>query len=140
MLTDGLTKEWKIGHLYRTLLQAGVIKTVRWVVLTRGAHSFNIAAEKWQVHNEEKVTKNKLTIIPKPHAHAHSYTMKKTHAKFQNDWLIVLIVLGFNNMSTLVGHVVLSPREKEIREIVEEMKERDREKRGTGVKGKKQKK
>ena len=31
--------------------------------------------------NEEKATKNVLTIIPKPHAHPH--TMKKTHANFQ---------------------------------------------------------
>ena len=31
----------------------------------------------------EKVTKNVLTILPKPHAHPH--TMKKTHAKFQNN-------------------------------------------------------
>ena len=30
-----------------------------------------------------KVTKNVLTIIPKPHAHPH--TMKKTYAKFQNN-------------------------------------------------------
>ena len=39
-----------------------------------------------------------------------------------------LIVLGFNDMSTLVGHFVLSPREREkkLGEIVEEMKE-DRE-------------
>ena len=36
-----------------------------------------------EVHNVEKVTKNVLTIIPKPHAHPH--TMKKTHAKFQNN-------------------------------------------------------
>ena len=37
-----------------------------------------------------------------------------------------LIVLGFNDTSTLVGHFVLSPREgrKETEEIVEEMKER----------------
>ena len=35
------------------------------------------------VHNVEKVTKNVLTIISKPHANPH--TMKKTHAKFQND-------------------------------------------------------
>ena len=27
MLTDGRTDGWKIGRLYRTLLQAGVIKT-----------------------------------------------------------------------------------------------------------------
>ena len=44
-----------------------------------------------------------------------------------------LIVLGFNYTSTLVGHFVLSPRERE-----EEMKERNREERGTGMKVKKQ--
>ena len=52
-----------------------------------------------------------------------------------------LIVLGFNNTSTLVGHFVLSPGEKgrkEIEEIVEEMKEKGREERGTGMKVKKQ--
>ena len=53
----------------------------------------------------------------------------------------ILIVLGFNNTSTLVGHFVSSPREREKREeIAEEMKERDREERGTGMKVKKQKK
>ena len=43
-------------------------------------------------------------------------------------------------MSTLVGHFVSSPseREKEIEEIVEEMKARDREERLTGMKVKKQ--
>ena len=54
-----------------------------------------------------------------------------------------LIVLGFNDTSTLEGHFVLSPREREKRdrrERVEEMKERDREERGTGMKVKKQKK
>ena len=35
------------------------------------------------VHNVEKVTKKDLTIISKPHA--HPCTMKKTHAKFQNN-------------------------------------------------------
>ena len=47
-----------------------------------------------------------------------------------------LIELGFNDTSTLVGHFVSSPREreKEIEEIVEEMKERDREERRRGVK------
>ena len=35
------------------------------------------------VHNVEKLTKNVLTIIPKPQAHPH--TMKKTQAKFQNN-------------------------------------------------------
>ena len=53
-----------------------------------------------------------------------------------------LIVLGFNNTSTLVGHFVSSPRErrKDMEEIAEEMKERDREERGTGMKAKKPKK
>ena len=54
-----------------------------------------------------------------------------------------LIVLGFNDTSTLEGHFVSSPREREKRdrrERVEEMKERDREERGTGMKVKKQKK
>ena len=41
-----------------------------------------------------------------------------------------------------MGHFVLSPREREkdIEEIVEEMKERVREERGTAMKVKKQKK
>ena len=41
-----------------------------------------------------------------------------------------------------MGHFVSSPRErkKRVEEIVEEMKERDREERGTGMKVKKQKK
>ena len=52
-----------------------------------------------------------------------------------------LNVLGFNDISTLMGHFVSSPREREEREeIVEERKERDREKIGTGMKVKKQKK
>ena len=51
----------------------------------------------------------------------------------------VVVVLGFNDMSTLVGHFVLSP-EKGRKEIVEEMKERDREERETEMKVKKQKK
>ena len=39
-------------------------------------------------------------------------------------------MLGFNDTSTLVGHFVSSPREREkIEEIVEEMKERDRTER-----------
>ena len=37
-----------------------------------------------KVHKVEKVTKNNLTIISKPHAHPH--TMMKTPAKFQKDW------------------------------------------------------
>ena len=51
-------------------------------------------------------------------------------------------MFGIKDTSTLEGHFVLSPREreKEIEEIVEEMKERNREERGTGMKVKKQKK
>ena len=50
-------------------------------------------------------------------------------------------MLGFN-MSTLVGHFVSPPREreKETEEIVEEIKERDRGESGTGMKVKKLKK
>ena len=52
-----------------------------------------------------------------------------------------LIVLGFNDTSTLVGHFVSSPKgRKEIEEIVEEMKVTIREEIGTGMKVKKQKK
>ena len=52
-------------------------------------------------------------------------------------------MLGFNDTSTLVGHFVSSPREREKRDKkreYEEMKERDREERRTGTKVKKQKK
>ena len=48
-------------------------------------------------------------------------------------------VLGFNDTSTLVGHFV-SRMGEEIEEKVEEIKEIDREERGTGMKMKKQKK
>ena len=52
-----------------------------------------------------------------------------------------LIVLEFNDTSTLVILCLLPEKgRKEIVEIVEEMKERNREERGTGMKGKKQKK
>ena len=65
----------------------------------------------------------------KPHT-----LMREVHVK--------LIVLGFNDMSTLVGHFVFSPRkrEKEIEEIPEEMIERNKEETGTGMKVKKQNK
>ena len=55
---------------------------------------------------------------------------------------IEFIVLWFNDTSTLVGHFVLSlrEREKEIEQIVEDTNERDRDERGTGVKVKKKKK
>ena len=54
-----------------------------------------------------------------------------------------LIVLDFKDTSTLVGHFVSSiikKGEKKKEEIVEEMKEREREERRTGMKVKKQKK
>ena len=56
-----------------------------------------------------------------------------------SDWLIVL---GFNKMSTLVGHFVLSPREREKRDRRDSIgDERERqEERGTGMKVKKKKK
>ena len=51
-------------------------------------------------------------------------------------------MLGFNDTSTLVGHFVSSPREREKRDRKDsrEMKEMDRKERGTGMKVKKQKK
>ena len=52
-------------------------------------------------------------------------------------FLIRLILLQFNNSSTLVDP---ERGRKEIEEIAEEMKEKDREERGKGMKGKKQKK
>ena len=58
------------------------------------------------------------------------------------DFFFLLIVLGFNNTSTFVVILCCLPGKgrKEIEETVGEMKERDREERGTGVKLKKQKK
>ena len=54
----------------------------------------------------------------------------------------ILIVLGFNDTSTLMGHFVSSPREREKRDRRDSRRdeERDREERGTGMKVKKQKK
>ena len=51
-------------------------------------------------------------------------------------------MLGFNDMSTLVDDLCCHPEKgrKEIKEIVDEIKEMDREERGTGMKVKKQKK
>ena len=53
-----------------------------------------------------------------------------------------LIVLGFNDTSTLVGHFVSSPRDREKRDRRDSRRDEreDREERGTGVKVKKQKK
>ena len=50
-----------------------------------------------------------------------------------------LIVLGFNETSTLVGHFVSSPREREKRDTSDSRGE-EREGQGTGMKVKKQKK
>ena len=36
------------------------------------------------VHNAEKVIKIDPTTMSNPHAHPH--TMRKTHAKFENNW------------------------------------------------------
>ena len=51
-------------------------------------------------------------------------------------------MLGFNDTSTVVGHLCRLPEKgrKKTEKIVKKMKERDREERGTGTKGKKQKK
>ena len=60
---------------------------------------------------------------------------KKEHQKTD------LIVLGLNDTSTLVGHFVSSPREREKKDRRDSRRdERDREERGTGMKVKKQKK
>ena len=53
--------------------------------------------------------------------------------------IVIVIVLGFNDTSTLVCHFVSSLRERE-KSDSREMKERDREEKGTGMKVKKQKK
>ena len=59
-------------------------------------------------------------------------------------WLLsgTLIVMGFSDTSTLWVILCRLPEQgrKVIEEIVEEVKERDREGRGTGMKLKKQKK
>ena len=60
---------------------------------SQGTHCLYVEVEKWQVHKVEKVTKNNLTTISKPHAHPH--TMTKTPAKFQDNryktvWGVVL--------------------------------------------------
>ena len=51
-------------------------------------------------------------------------------------------MLEFNDMSTLMGHFVSSPREREKRDRRDSRRDekRDREERGTGMKVKKQKK
>ena len=55
---------------------------------------------------------------------------------------MILTVLGFNDTSTLWIILCRLPEKgrKEIEEIVEEMKEREREERGTRIKVKKHKK
>ena len=54
-----------------------------WVALTRYPLSIHWGKKMTKFTKMEKVTKNNLTIISKPHAHPH--TMTKTHAKFQKD-------------------------------------------------------
>ena len=58
-------------------------EAVRGVALTRGTHCLYIEGEKWPSSQYRKKWQNDLTIISKPHADSH--TMKKPHAKFQND-------------------------------------------------------
>ena len=55
---------------------------------------------------------------------------------------LLFSVLGFNDTSTLVVILCHLPEKgrKEIEEIVEKMKERDREERGAGMRVKKQQK
>ena len=69
------------------------------------------------------------------------YKLNDRLVHFRNSG-VNLIELEFNDTSTLVGHFVSSPRDKEKRdkEIVEEIKERNQEERGTGMKVEKQKK
>ena len=58
-------------------------------------------------------------------------------------YILFLIMLGFNDTTILMWVILCRLPEKgrkEIEEVVEEMKNRDREERGTGMKVKKQKK
>ena len=57
-------------------------KTVRGVALTRGTHCLHIEVKNDKVYNAEKWQKCSNNFS-KPHAHLD--TMKKSHAKFQND-------------------------------------------------------
>ena len=64
----------------------------------------------------------------------HTFVLALYNMVTDCDWL------RFKATSTFVGHFVSSPREREKSDrIVEEMKERDREERGTGMKVKEQK-
>ena len=58
-------------------------KTVRGVALTTSTHCLYIQGEN-DFHNAEKVTKIDPTTMSNPHAHPH--TIRKTHAKFENNW------------------------------------------------------
>ena len=53
-------------------------KTVRGDALTRGTHVYILRVK---IPNMEKVIKNVLTTMPKPHAHPH--IMKKTYESFK---------------------------------------------------------
>ena len=59
-------------------------KSVRGVALTTNTHCLYIQGEKWLSLQCLKSDKTNTTIMCNPHAHPH--TMKKTHAKFQNNW------------------------------------------------------
>ena len=53
-----------------------------------------------------------MDILPLTHTHTHT-NVRKLLLSFSKDFLIVL---GFNDTSTLVGHFVSSPREREKRD------------------------
>ena len=59
-------------------------KTVRGDALIRGIHCLYTEGEKWLSSQCEKSDKNISQLYPN-HTIVHPHTMKKTHAKFQND-------------------------------------------------------
>ena len=87
----------------------------------------NLVGEPWNIC---RVVTPKCKLIPSIITVAFLVLQKWTWTlELKLDWLIEL---GINDMSTLVGHFVSSPREREKR--VKRASRRDQ--RGTGVKGK----
>ena len=56
-----------------------------------------------------------FNVRKKPFHPVHAQNLNFS-AKMGSAMLIVVVVLGFNDMSTLVGHFVSSPREREKRD------------------------
>ena len=92
---------------------------------------FNTSLGTWQMLMHEKPCSN-------PSLPGIIATQKALFFRKQNMLLILflgkLIVLGFNGTSTLVGHFMLSPREREKRDkrdthVVEEVRDRGERKR-----------